>query len=110
MLAGSENNPFAGIEKAEDLPMAVPDDRITARIDGRDQIKAKLAAVEAHASQIPESSWLRTWASSFGDEFMGLEFFELVAGSRGPAGPENGWEDDLFAGLAVAEPGSASLA
>ena len=102
-FAGSESNPFAGVEKAEDLPMAVPDERITARIDARDQVKAKLAAVRAHASQIPDSSWLFTWASSFGDDFMGVEFYELVAGTRGPGGDEHGWETDLFAGLPVAE-------
>ncbi len=103
-FAGSDNNPFAGVEKAEDLPMGVPDERITARIDGRDQATAKLAAVQAHASQIPATSWLFTWASSFGGDFMGVEHYELVAGTRGPGEGETGWETDLFAGLPVAGP------
>jgi N-acetyl-1-D-myo-inositol-2-amino-2-deoxy-alpha-D-glucopyranoside deacetylase len=31
---------------------------------------------------------------------LGTEFYRLVRGTRGPAGPgAQGWEDDLFAGL-----------
>lgn len=99
-FAESTDNPFAGVENAEDLPMSVPDERIAARIDAYDRAAAKAAAVEAHASQIPQTSWLFTMASSFGEEFMGVEYFELIVGERGPAGGVNGWESDLFAGLA----------
>ena len=35
-------------------------------------------------------------ATNFGEEFMGVEYYELVAGNRGPSGGVNGWE--LFAG------------
>jgi N-acetyl-1-D-myo-inositol-2-amino-2-deoxy-alpha-D-glucopyranoside deacetylase len=104
-FAESTENPFEGVENPDELPMAVPDVRIAARIDAHDQVAAKMAAVRAHASQIPHSSWLFTMASSFGEEFMGVEYFELVAGTRGPSGGVNGWESDLFAGLPV--PGSA---
>jgi N-acetyl-1-D-myo-inositol-2-amino-2-deoxy-alpha-D-glucopyranoside deacetylase len=39
-----------------------------------------------------------------GQEVLGVEYYRLVRGERGPAaqaGPttEQGWEDDLFAGL-----------
>jgi N-acetyl-1-D-myo-inositol-2-amino-2-deoxy-alpha-D-glucopyranoside deacetylase len=100
-FANSTDNPFAGVENVDDLPFAVPDEKIAARIDAIDHAHAKLAAVRAHATQIPESSWLFTLAASFG-EFMGVEHFELVAGERGPGHGEHGWEDDLFAGLPVA--------
>jgi N-acetyl-1-D-myo-inositol-2-amino-2-deoxy-alpha-D-glucopyranoside deacetylase len=103
-FAAAEASPFRGIERVEDLPFGVPDERIAARIDASDFAESKMAAVRAHATQIPESSWLFTMASSFGSEFTGVEYFELVAGSRGPGGGLNGWEDDLFAGLKVAEP------
>jgi N-acetyl-1-D-myo-inositol-2-amino-2-deoxy-alpha-D-glucopyranoside deacetylase len=103
-FATSEESPFQGIERVEDLPFGVPDERIAARIEASDFAEAKMAAVRAHATQIPESSWLFTLATSFGSEFTGVEYFELVAGSRGPSGGLNGWEDDLFAGLQVAEP------
>jgi N-acetyl-1-D-myo-inositol-2-amino-2-deoxy-alpha-D-glucopyranoside deacetylase len=98
-FADSEHNPFSGIERVEDIPFGVPDERVAARIDSNEFAEAKLNAVKAHATQIPPTSWLYTLATSYGSEFMGVEYFELVAGKRGPAGPTNGWEDDLFAGL-----------
>jgi N-acetyl-1-D-myo-inositol-2-amino-2-deoxy-alpha-D-glucopyranoside deacetylase len=100
-FAQSENNPFEGIEKAEDIPFAVPDERIAARIEAGGQSEAKMAAVRAHASQIPPSSWLYNIASGFGSEFLTVEYYELVAGTRGPAGNEQGLETDLFAGLSA---------
>ncbi len=102
-FAESSENPFAGIENVDDLPFGTPDERVAARIEASEFEPAKMAAVKAHATQIPESSWLFTLASNFGSEFMGVEYFELVAGTRGPSGGPNGWENDLFAGLKVAE-------
>jgi N-acetyl-1-D-myo-inositol-2-amino-2-deoxy-alpha-D-glucopyranoside deacetylase len=105
MLAGLEHfadsaqNPFAGIENVDDLPFAVPDERIAARIEAREFADAKMAAVRAHATQIPGDSWLYSIASGFGADFLGVEYYELVAGQRGT---DDGWESDLFAGLPVA--------
>ena len=105
MLAGLEHfadsaqNPFAGIEDVDDLPFAVPDERIAARIEAREFADAKMAAVRAHATQIPGDSWLYSIASGFGADFLGVEYYELVAGQRGT---DDGWEPDLFAGLPVA--------
>ena len=101
-FAESTDNPFAGVENVEDLPFGVPDEKIAARINANDHAAAKMAAVQAHGSQIPPTSWLFTMASSFGSEFLGVEYYELVSGTRGPGGGPNGWENDLFAGLSVA--------
>jgi N-acetyl-1-D-myo-inositol-2-amino-2-deoxy-alpha-D-glucopyranoside deacetylase len=101
-FAESGNNPFAGVTNVEDLPFAVPDERIAARIDSQEFAEAKMAAVRAHATQIPTDSWLFTLAEGFGKDFLGIEYFELVAGSRGPGEGPNGWEADLFAGLGPA--------
>jgi N-acetyl-1-D-myo-inositol-2-amino-2-deoxy-alpha-D-glucopyranoside deacetylase len=103
-FADSAENPFAGIENVEDLPFAVPDERIAARVEAHEFAAAKMAAVRAHATQIPDDSWLYSIASGFGSEFLGVEYYELVAGDRGPMGGVNGWESDLFAGLPVAAP------
>jgi N-acetyl-1-D-myo-inositol-2-amino-2-deoxy-alpha-D-glucopyranoside deacetylase len=89
-FANSTDNPFAGVENVEDLPMAVADELIAARIDASPYAAAKRAAVGAHATQIPESSWLNTLADG---GFLGVEFFQLVRGSN------EGLESDLFAGL-----------
>jgi N-acetyl-1-D-myo-inositol-2-amino-2-deoxy-alpha-D-glucopyranoside deacetylase len=106
----SGNNPFQGVERVEDLPFGVPDERIAARVAADEFAEAKMAAVRAHATQIPETSWLFTMATNVGSEFLAVEYFELVAGKRGPGGGLNGWEDDLFAGLEVAEPAGLGVA
>ncbi len=96
---GAEGNPFGDIERAEDLPFGSPDEEIAAAVDGSKYAAAKTASLRAHASQIPPTSWLLTLAGSDGNGPIGVECFRLVAGTRGPAGGVNGWEDDLFAGL-----------
>ncbi|MEV4757710.1 N-acetyl-1-D-myo-inositol-2-amino-2-deoxy-alpha-D-glucopyranoside deacetylase [Micromonospora sp. NPDC049559] len=106
----SADNPFAGLDQAEELPFGTPDEQIAARIDGTDHHAAKEAAMRAHASQIPDNSWLYSIAGNFGNEFMGVEYYTLAAGEKGPGSGPYGWEDDLFAGLAAgtaAVPGPA---
>ncbi|MFC7548188.1 N-acetyl-1-D-myo-inositol-2-amino-2-deoxy-alpha-D-glucopyranoside deacetylase [Plantactinospora sp. GCM10030261] len=108
-FAEASDNPFGDVECPEDLPFGTPDEEIAARIDGTDQHAAKEAAMRAHASQIPSDSWLYSIASNFGGEFMGVEFFTLAVGERGPGRGPYGWEDDLFAGLPVgADAGGAT--
>jgi N-acetyl-1-D-myo-inositol-2-amino-2-deoxy-alpha-D-glucopyranoside deacetylase len=97
-FGGSSNNPFDGVD-VEDLPFGTPDGDITARVDGHEHAEAKVAALRAHATQIPDSSWLFSIAGNFGSEFMGVEFFQLAVGDKGPGTGTYGWEHDLFAGL-----------
>jgi N-acetyl-1-D-myo-inositol-2-amino-2-deoxy-alpha-D-glucopyranoside deacetylase len=97
-FAGSADNPFAGVTTVDDIPFVVPDERIAARIDGERYAELKMAAVRAHGTQIPTDSWLYVLADGFGKQFLGVEYYELVAGTRGPGGPD-GVETDLFAGL-----------
>jgi len=98
----SSNNPFAGVTNVDELPFVVPDERIAARIDAQSFADAKMAAVRAHATQIPTDSWLFALAEGVGKEFLGVEYYELVVGTRGPGNGPNGWETDLFAGLGPA--------
>jgi N-acetyl-1-D-myo-inositol-2-amino-2-deoxy-alpha-D-glucopyranoside deacetylase len=95
----SSDNPFADIQEVDDLPFGTPDEDIAARIDAHDFADAKVAAMRAHATQIPPTSWLFSVAGNFGAEFMGVEFYRLAAGAKGPGTGRYGWEDDLFAGL-----------
>jgi N-acetyl-1-D-myo-inositol-2-amino-2-deoxy-alpha-D-glucopyranoside deacetylase len=95
----STDNPFAGIDRIEDFPFGTPDSKIAARIDGTDHHEAKVAAMRAHATQIPETSWLYSIAGNFGSEFMGIEYYTLAAGQKGPGTGPYGWESDLFAGV-----------
>ncbi|MEU1684326.1 N-acetyl-1-D-myo-inositol-2-amino-2-deoxy-alpha-D-glucopyranoside deacetylase [Micromonospora sp. NPDC005707] len=100
----SSDNPFAGIDSIDELPFGTPDEGIAARIDATDQHAAKEAAMRAHATQIPATSWLYSIAGNFGAEFMGVEYFTLAVGEKGPGTGPYGWEDDLFAGLAPDAP------
>ena len=98
-FAESSDNPFEGIERPEDLPFGTPDDEIAARIEATGHAEAKRAAIRAHATQIPPTSWLYSIAGNFGAEFMGVEYYALAIGARGPGAGPHGWEGDLFAGL-----------
>ena len=100
---GLDDNPFADIERIEDLPFGTPDDEIAARVDGTDQYEQKVAAMRAHATQIPDNSWLYGIAGDFGGEFMGIEYFTLAKGRRGPGSGPFSWESDLFSGLGLAQ-------
>jgi len=105
-----DDNPFADVEKVEDLPFGHTDAEIAARMDGTDHYQQKVAAMRAHATQIPDNSWLYGIAGDFGGEFMGVEYFLLAKGERGPGeGPHN-WESDLFSGLEIDEPAIADAA
>jgi N-acetyl-1-D-myo-inositol-2-amino-2-deoxy-alpha-D-glucopyranoside deacetylase len=98
-FAESSDNPFEGIERPEDLPFGTPDDQIAARVEAIEYAEAKRAAIRAHATQIPPTSWLNTIAGNFGTEFMGIEYYTLASGARGPGAGPHEWEGDLFAGL-----------
>ncbi|OLB81545.1 MAG: N-acetyl-1-D-myo-inositol-2-amino-2-deoxy-alpha-D-glucopyranoside deacetylase [Actinobacteria bacterium 13_2_20CM_2_71_6] len=98
-FAGSSNNPFGDVTKAADLPFGTPDEKIAAKIDAHEYADRKTAALRAHATQIPPTSWLYTIASNFGAEFMGVEHYMLASGVQGPGSGRYGWEDDLFAGI-----------
>ncbi|MBN1173970.1 MAG: N-acetyl-1-D-myo-inositol-2-amino-2-deoxy-alpha-D-glucopyranoside deacetylase [Micromonosporaceae bacterium] len=101
-FAGTSDNPFSGIQTAEDLPFVTPPDHLDARIDAGEHGEAKREAIRAHATQIPATSWLLAIAGNFGAEPMGVEYYRLALGQRGPGSGEYGWETDLFAGLPVA--------
>jgi N-acetyl-1-D-myo-inositol-2-amino-2-deoxy-alpha-D-glucopyranoside deacetylase len=86
-----------GFEIADEMP-GVADDVITAQIDGRAYLPAKIAALRAHRSQVNLETGF--FSELVKREEFGFEHYQLVRGVRGPAGAsEQGWEDDLFAGL-----------
>ncbi|WBB74605.1 N-acetyl-1-D-myo-inositol-2-amino-2-deoxy-alpha-D-glucopyranoside deacetylase [Micromonospora sp. WMMD1128] len=106
----SSDNPFAGISDVSELPFGTPDAQIAARIDATERHAAKEAAMRAHATQIPANSWLYAIAGNFGAEFMGVEYFTLAVGEKGPGAGPYGWEDDLFAGVAPGGPDRSPVA
>lgn len=90
---------FEGLESADDVPFAVADDLVTTEIDARDHLDAKMAALRAHATQISVDGPIFALADDVNQLAFGREHFMLRHGDRGPGVGEQGWEDDLFAGL-----------
>lgn len=88
----------AGVLPSFDVVLnSLPEEEITAVLDGRAYLSAKVAALRAHRSQVDlENGLLATFAKI--PEFA-LEHYVLVRGERGPGSEPYGWEDDLFAGL-----------
>jgi N-acetyl-1-D-myo-inositol-2-amino-2-deoxy-alpha-D-glucopyranoside deacetylase len=107
---GLEGNPFAEVERVEDLPFGTPNEEIAARVDATDRYEQKVAAMRAHATQIPHNSWLYAIAGDVGGEFMGIEYFTLGRGRRGAVSGPYGWESDLFSGLGLEQPAGTEAA
>jgi N-acetyl-1-D-myo-inositol-2-amino-2-deoxy-alpha-D-glucopyranoside deacetylase len=91
---------FEGVASADDLPFGVSDEVVTAAVDGRQFADRKDAAMRAYPTQITVDGPFFALSNNLGQEVLGVEYYRLVRGERGPAGTgAEGWEDDLFAGL-----------
>ena len=90
---------FFGLAEGEDLPWALDDALVTTQITALDQEPHKMAALRAHLSQVGVENDFFRLSEIAGAEAMGIEYFRLARGERGPAGAD-GLEDDLFAGVA----------
>jgi len=96
--AGHES-PFGVVGSVDDLPFGTPDELVTTAVDASPYAGHKLDAMRAHATQIATDGPFFALSNNLGREVMGMEFYILVRGERGPGVGERGWEDDLFAGL-----------
>jgi N-acetyl-1-D-myo-inositol-2-amino-2-deoxy-alpha-D-glucopyranoside deacetylase len=100
MAALGEASPFEGLGDIDEVPFVVPDEQVTAAVDARGYVGQKDAAMRAHPTQITVDGPFFALSNNLGQEVLGIEYYRLVRGERGPAGPgPEGWEDDLFAGL-----------
>src|SRR3954463_15891458 len=101
LAAAGEASPFEGISEADDVPFAVSDVAVAAAVDGSAFVDRKDAAMRAHPTQITVDGPFFALSNNLGQQVLGVEYYRLVRGKRGPAGAgPHGWEDDLFAGLA----------
>ncbi len=90
---------FEGMDPDGPLPKFVtPDHLLTAMVEGRDFVDAKIRAMKAHATQIEVDGPFFALSNHIGNEVWGQEFYRLVKGTPGPVG-DDGLETDLFAGL-----------
>jgi N-acetyl-1-D-myo-inositol-2-amino-2-deoxy-alpha-D-glucopyranoside deacetylase len=100
LAAAGDESFFEGVTSADDIPFGVDDDEVAAAVDGRAYVKQKDAAMRAHPTQILVDGPFFALSNNLGLEVLGVEYYRLVQGERGPAGQDaEGWEDDLFAGL-----------
>ncbi|HEX5740920.1 MAG TPA: N-acetyl-1-D-myo-inositol-2-amino-2-deoxy-alpha-D-glucopyranoside deacetylase, partial [Pilimelia sp.] len=76
---GAADNPFADVARAEDLPFGTPDEEIAAAVEAADFQEAKLAALRAHATQVPPTSWLFSLATNFGAADPAVEYYRLAS-------------------------------
>lgn len=91
---------FFGVESVDDLPFVVPDDAVSAVVDGRDVVERKIDAMRAHATQIAVDGPFFALSNHIGLEAWSEEFYRLARGAQGSVDPDTGWETDLFAGIA----------
>jgi N-acetyl-1-D-myo-inositol-2-amino-2-deoxy-alpha-D-glucopyranoside deacetylase len=100
MAAAGEKSFFEGVTSADEIPFGVPDEDVDAAVSGRAFVAQKDAAMRAHPTQILVDGPFFALSNNLGLEILGVEYYRLVQGERGPAGPgPEGWEDDLFAGI-----------
>jgi N-acetyl-1-D-myo-inositol-2-amino-2-deoxy-alpha-D-glucopyranoside deacetylase len=100
LAAQGESGFFEGVTDAAEIPFSVPDEDVTAAVDGRAQAGQKDAAMRSYPTQILVDGPFFALSNNLGQEVLGTEYYRLVRGERGPAGGgPGGWEDDLFAGL-----------
>jgi N-acetyl-1-D-myo-inositol-2-amino-2-deoxy-alpha-D-glucopyranoside deacetylase len=90
---------FFGVEKAEDLPFAKPDELVTTHINGEKFVDKKVAALKAHATQISVDGPLFALSNNLGNKVFGDEYYTLVRGEKAAPFDERGRETDLFAGI-----------
>ncbi|MFF4358401.1 N-acetyl-1-D-myo-inositol-2-amino-2-deoxy-alpha-D-glucopyranoside deacetylase [Streptomyces sp. NPDC001604] len=102
-LPGLPYAPFSKAAVIDDVPGVVPDDRITAEIDGTAHAAAKAAAMRAHATQIEVAEPYFALSNEQAQPLFTTEYYELVRGAA--AEPR---ETDLFAGIESARAEEAS--
>ncbi len=73
----------------------VNDDRVTTHLDISAYLDTKLAAMQAHRTQIPPDGWFMQVRDALGSRAWSREYFERVRSRVAAPTPE----DDLFAGL-----------
>jgi N-acetyl-1-D-myo-inositol-2-amino-2-deoxy-alpha-D-glucopyranoside deacetylase len=89
---------FIAEPAADTVPYGARDDQVSTAIDGSAYLAAKTAAMRAHATQITVREPFFALSNWVGQRILAREYYTLLAGPRGPSGPD-GRETDLFAGL-----------
>jgi len=92
---------FMGAENADDLPFAKDDSFVHAKIDGNHYVEQKLDAMRAHATQIAVDGPFFALSNNLGLQVWGNEYYTLVKGEKCAPFDSDGYETDLFSGIAL---------
>jgi N-acetyl-1-D-myo-inositol-2-amino-2-deoxy-alpha-D-glucopyranoside deacetylase len=99
LRAAGDSTSFEGMDPDGEMPpFMVPDDQLSAVVEGDDFAEAKIRAMKAHATQIAVDGPFFALSNNIGNQVWGTEFYRLAKGVQGPTN-EAGLETDLFAGL-----------
>lgn len=100
LRAAGDTTSFEGMDPDGPMPpFMVDDEHLTAEVDARDYVDAKLAAMKAHVTQISVDGPFFAMSNNLGSEVWGVEFFRIAQGT--PVADDSGRESDLFAGLGL---------
>lgn len=86
-----------GMPTDPDAPMLTPDEQISVEIEAPEHVRAKMAALLAHRSQIRSDEGFMALPEDLALEFWAREHYRFAGGTPLPT---DGWADDLFVGLA----------
>ena len=92
---------FFDVADPAELDFGVEDDLITTRIDASASADAKSEALAAHRTQITIDGPFFALSNLLGREILAVEYYRLVGGVAGPDRDAEGWETDLFSGIAL---------
>jgi N-acetyl-1-D-myo-inositol-2-amino-2-deoxy-alpha-D-glucopyranoside deacetylase len=89
---------FFSADNVDEIPVGVPDELVTTALPNSGYGERKMAAMEAHATQISVEGPFFALSNKLGREIMAMEWFRLVSGELAGPRDEDGRETDLFAG------------
>jgi N-acetyl-1-D-myo-inositol-2-amino-2-deoxy-alpha-D-glucopyranoside deacetylase len=85
---GAGRGPFQRVESVSDFGFGVPDGQVTTRVDARDHLPAKEAAMRAHRTQLTVDPPYFALSNDIGQPLSGVEYYTLLAGEPGPLGED----------------------
>ena len=95
----AQGSDFMGVDSADELPFAKPDDVVTTHIDGTAFVDQKMKAMASHPTQIALDGPFFALSNNIGLNVWGNEYYTLVKGEKAGSLTSEGWETDLFAGV-----------
>ena len=95
----AQGSDFMGVDNADDLPFAKPDEVVTTHIDGNAFVEQKMKAMASHPTQIALDGPFFALSNNIGLNVWGNEYYTLVKGAKAGDLTSEGWERDLFAGV-----------